>query len=195
VPGSPRGRSKRFEPRRREQDHGRSAASAEGWKTIPLRVNAPAGQPLNKFELAVGEEPEIAESEPNNSPAEAQPITLPTTINGHIWSGKKNGPADEDYFRFAAKKGQRWIIEVAAARLGSPLDSVVEVLDAEGHEIPQATVRSLVETSLTLSDHDSKTPDCASPHFPALRSTTICWWVTRWCSSSLFQTSPTKTWR
>jgi len=131
---------------------------AEAWKTVPLRVQIPEGEPVNKFELAVGQEPEIVENEPNNSPAEAQHVALPTTINGHIWSGKKNGPADEDYFRFAAKKGERWIIEVAAARLGSPLDSVVEVLDAEGHEIPQATVRSLMETSLTLSDHDSKTP-------------------------------------
>jgi hypothetical protein len=133
--------------------------SADGWTTVPLRVKTPLGESLNRLRLAVGNEPEMAEKEPNNSPAEAQPVTVPVTINGHIWSGKKGGPVDEDYFRFSAKRGERLVIEVAAARLGSPLDSVVEVLDAQGHDIPQATVRSLVETSLTLSDRDSRTPN------------------------------------
>jgi hypothetical protein len=64
--------------------------------------------------------------------------------------------ADEDYFRFSAKKGQRLVIEVAAARLGSPLDSVIEVLDAQGHEIPRATLRCVAETAMTLADRDSK---------------------------------------
>lgn len=134
-------------------------APGEGnWKTIPLRVKTSSGDSINKLRLAVGSEAEIVEKEPNDSPAEAQAITLPVTINGHIRGRKKDELADEDYFRFRAKKGEELMIEVAAARLGSPLDSVVEVLDAQGREISQATVRSLVETSLTLSDRDSKTP-------------------------------------
>jgi hypothetical protein len=133
--------------------------SADGWMTVPMRVKTPLGESLNRLRLAVGNDPEVIENEPNNSPAEAQPVTVPVTINGHIWSGKKGGAVDEDYFRFSAKQGERLVIEVAAARLGSPLDSVVEVMDAQGHDIPQATVRSLVETSLTLSDRDSRTPN------------------------------------
>ena len=39
--------------------------------------------------------------------------------------------------------------------LGSPLDSVVEVLDAQGNAIPRATIRCLNETTTTLSDRDS----------------------------------------
>ncbi len=131
-------------------------AYAEGWQTLPVRVKTSQGEALNKLYLAVGNEPEIVEREPNNSPGEAQPITLPVTINGRISGGQKGGAADEDYFRFRAKKGQQLTIEVAAARLGSPLDSVVEVLDASGHEIPRATIRSLAETALTLHDRDSK---------------------------------------
>jgi hypothetical protein len=46
---------------------------------------------------------------------------------------------------------------VAASRLGSPLDSVVEVLDAQGNAIPRATIRCLNETTTTLSDRDSRT--------------------------------------
>ena len=123
---------------------------------IEHAVETPNGKSLNKVKLAVGNEPEVTETEPNNSPAEAQAVAVPVTINGHIYNDKKTGATDEDYFRFRAKKGQRLIIEVTAARLGSPLDSVVEVLDAQGRDIPRATIRCVNETQTTLADRDSK---------------------------------------
>ncbi len=132
-------------------------SSAGAWEKFPLRVKTPQGESLNKVMLAVGEGPEVMESEPNDSPAKAQKVTIPVTINGRIDNGKTAGPTDEDYYRFEAKKGEHLLIDVEAARLESPLDSVAEVLDANGEEIPSATVRSLVETALTLSDRDSKT--------------------------------------
>jgi hypothetical protein len=136
------------------------------WQTVPLRVKTAHGEALNKVRLSVGNTPEIAESEPNDTPPQAQRISIPVTINGHISSARAKTPdfavgtrepADEDYFRFAARQGQHLSIEVEAARLGSPLDSVVEVLDGDGHAIPQATVRSVAQTTLTLNDRDSKT--------------------------------------
>ena len=130
-------------------------AWADGWTTVPVEVATNWGKSLNKVMVAVGNEPETTETEPNNSPAEAQAVTVPATINGHI-SDKKTGAADEDYFRFRAKKDQRLMVEVAAARLGSPLDSVVEVLDAQGRDIPRATIRCVNETQTTLADRDSK---------------------------------------
>lgn len=128
-------------------------ATADGWKTI--RLDAIGGtRPLNEVNLAVSDAPEIEEREPNDSIAEAQTVTLPVTINGHIAGG---AVPDEAYFRFTAKKGQRLSIDVTASRLGSPLDSVVEVLDAQGNAIPRATIRCLNETTTTLSDRDSRT--------------------------------------
>jgi hypothetical protein len=133
--------------------------SSEGWTTMPLKVKSDAGWSLNTIKLAVGNDPEIIEKEPNNSPAQAQMVTLPVTINGHISGGAvKGGGADEDYFRFHAGRGENLNIEVAAARLGSPLDSVIEVLDAQGNPIPRATLRCLNETVTTLADRDSRTP-------------------------------------
>ena len=41
--------------------------------------------------------------------------------------------------------------------MGSPLDSVIEVLDAQGNAIPRATIRCLNQTTTTLSDRDSRT--------------------------------------
>ncbi len=130
--------------------------SADGWSTMPLRVKTADGWSLNSVNLAVGNDPEITEQEPNNSVAQAEQIFLPVTINGHI-SGENGNAPDEDYFRFHATKGESLSMEVAAARLGSPLDSVIEVLDAQGNPIPRAVLRCLNETVTTLSDRDSRT--------------------------------------
>ena len=131
---------------------------AAAWKTVPITLQEHAGLPLNKVRLVVGDLPEIVEQEPNNSLAQAEEVSVPVTINGHISGGAKPGEAsDEDYFRFHAAKGQQLTIDVEAARVGSPLDSVIEVLDAQGNAIPRATIRCLNQTTTTLSDRDSRT--------------------------------------
>ena len=130
----------------------------KGQKTVPITLKENVALPLNKARLVVGDLPEIVEQEPNNSLAQAEDVSFPVTINGHIGGGAKPGEAsDEDYFRFHAAKGQRLTIDVEAARVGSPLDSVIEVLDAQGNAIPRATVRCLNQTTTTLSDRDSRT--------------------------------------
>jgi hypothetical protein len=132
--------------------------SAEGWTTIPLQIKSGETFSLNAVKLAVGNEHEFLEQEPNNTITQAQAISLPVTINGHIAGGVEAvGKPDEDYFRFRARKGEQLSIDVAAARLGSPLDSVIEVLDAQGIAIPRATIRCLNQTTTTLSDKDSRT--------------------------------------
>ena len=133
-------------------------AKANGWTTMPVTASTPWGKSINEVKLAVGDEPEVMEAEPNDTVAQAEQVTVPVAINGHIWKTEKGGSADQDNFRFSAQKGEHLTIEVAAARLGSPLDSVIEVLDDQGHSIPRATVRCLAETFTTLSDRDSRRP-------------------------------------
>ncbi|WP_263351083.1 PPC domain-containing protein [Acidicapsa acidisoli] len=134
------------------------AASQEGWTTIPLVIKSSGLPSLNEVKLAVSDEPQILEQEPNNTIAQAQSVTLPVTINGHIDGGMKaGGSPDEDYFRFRANKGEQLSIDVAAARLGSALDSVIEILDAQGNSISRATIRCLNQTTTTLADRDSRT--------------------------------------
>src|SRR5206468_1499390 len=50
---------------------------------------------------------------------------------------------------------QPLVVEVEARRLGSPLDSVIEVLDAAGHPVPRAVLRCQAKTFVTFRDHDS----------------------------------------
>ena len=132
-------------------------ATADGGTTVPLQAKTQRRLAINKVKLAVGNEAELLDQEPNNTPAQAQSITVPVTVNGHIDGGvKSSGVPDEDYFRFHARQGEHLDIEVVAARLGSPLDSVIEVLDAQGNAIPRATVRCLTQTTTTLADRDSR---------------------------------------
>lgn len=133
-------------------------AEADGWTTIPVRIKRANGEVSNTVRLNVTNEPEITAQGPDNTPAEAQTIGVPVVINGRLDRSDRSDTPAENYFRFTAHKGERLTITVAARRLGSPLDSVIEVLDSQGHPIPRAVVRCLNETSLTLSDRDSRTP-------------------------------------
>jgi hypothetical protein len=132
--------------------------SVDSWTTMPLDVVGDNMRPVNQVVIAVGTELEVSEQEPNDTLTQAQTVSFPVSINGRIDGGnKRSGIPDEDYFRFHANQGEKLSIDIAAARLGSSLDSVLEILDAHGNAIPRATIRCLNETTTTLADRDSRT--------------------------------------
>ena len=91
-----------------------------------------------------------ASTQPTSS---SNDITVPGAVNG--WMRKVNTTEE---IGFTAKKGQRLIVEVEASRLGSLLDSSIEIVDAEGKVVPRATLRSVSQTLMTFRDHDSVVP-------------------------------------
>ena len=126
-----------------------------GWHVAPtLKIESiPAGDvedtvslrpahAFNQLKVALGDEPEIE--------SQGGAITVPVTINGRIAK-----PAGENHYRFHARKGEQLVLEVNARRLGSGLDSFLEVLDGNGRPIERAVVRPVWETNLTLRDHGS----------------------------------------
>ncbi len=64
----------------------------------------------------------------------------------------------QHFFRFPARKGVPLVLEVMARRLGSPLDSQIEVLDSDGKQVEQAVLRAVGRTEVTLADRDSSSP-------------------------------------
>ena len=100
--------------------------------------------------LVVADGPQGVEAEGNDSPATANPIATPGGISGRI-----DRPADLDVFRFAARKGHRLIVEVFGRRLRSPIDPVIEILDAKGNPVPRAVLRPVAETAVAFRDHAS----------------------------------------
>jgi hypothetical protein len=120
----------------------------------PVEATAPGGTPLNRVQIALGRYPEVEEVESGRDDlAAAQLVQVPVTVNGRLHH--TDGTRDEDAFRFTATKGQHVVVSVAANRLGSPLDSVIEVVDAQGREIPRALLRPVWETTIDLRNHDS----------------------------------------
>ena len=113
-------------------------ATPDSEDTLALRPE----HSFSKVRVALGAEPEID--------SQGGAVTPPVTINGRIAA-----PGAENRYRFSARQGQQLILEVNAQRLGSNLDSYLEVLDAKGNSIERAVVRPEWETAITLRDHDS----------------------------------------
>ncbi|MEZ5353126.1 MAG: hypothetical protein R2762_10865 [Bryobacteraceae bacterium] len=127
----------------------RLKATGESGGTIAVRPKTPEGDAYNEVRLAVGDDPEIESKGGNATSASALALAMPVTVNGRI------ARAAPQWFRFSARKGQRVVMEVEAQRLGSDLDSMLDVFDAAGKPIERAVARATWETSLVLRDHDS----------------------------------------
>ncbi|MCS6863980.1 MAG: WD40 repeat domain-containing protein [Gemmataceae bacterium] len=67
-------------------------------------------------------------------------------------------PQGKSTISFSAKKGERLVVEVLARRAGSPVDALIEILDASGQPLPRATLRCVAKTYVTFRDHDSVRP-------------------------------------
>jgi hypothetical protein len=106
-----------------------------------VRLRASSGwSELRTF--VIGPYPVLAEVEPNNDPAKAQPVPLNTTLTGVITS------EDVDCFAVQVKKGQRLSAEVEGMRLGRGVfDSRLTVLDGSG-----AVVAAADDTWLGMQD-------------------------------------------
>ena len=101
--------------------------------TRPWRLWTSQGAtPALRF--VVGELPEIVEQENDGEPLPVR-VALPLTINGRTFPRE-----DVDEWEFEARAGQVVWAEVCAARIGSPVDSQLEVLDSAGRVPPTGDV-------------------------------------------------------
>ena len=89
------------------------------------------GTPPQRF--VIGDLPEVIEHEVSGR-ALPELVTLPITANGRIYPRE-----DVDLWNFTAKAGESITCEVNAARLGSSLDSHLEIRDSQGRRIAENT--------------------------------------------------------
>ncbi|HAB18594.1 MAG TPA: PPC domain-containing protein [Verrucomicrobiota bacterium] len=118
------------------QLQGRNLENADRMN-LRLAPDAPRGRPdirahtaqgySNPQPFEVGDLPEFAEVEPNNSVDQANAVSIPVVINGRIGEAK-----DSDYFRFKAPADGKLVADVQARRFGSPLDALLTLLDSQG---------------------------------------------------------------
>jgi hypothetical protein len=108
--------------------------------TIKIDAAVPPGlyeaRAIGKFGISnprafvVDDLSEVLEKEPNNLGNQATETPIGSVVNGQI-----NGGADIDFFKIAAKKGQRVIIDCWASRIDSRLDGTLSLYDANGREL------------------------------------------------------------
>lgn len=120
------------------------------WETMPLPIPAYANNPIPAPGLAVWRGEETIEVEPDNETAQAPILTAGTVVNGHL------GDDAWDLYRIEGKAGEKLLFEVQAERLGVPLDSEIEILDASGEVLQRAVARCTAQTHITLFSRDSK---------------------------------------
>ena len=112
-------------------------------KTDKAKLKTPSTLDLHAISLDIGgtrtapvpflvsDLPMFTEQEPNDTPKQANRITIPCGVNGRIGSVR-----DVDHFVFKATKGRTIRFEVKARRFGtllqSSLDSMLEVLNDKG---------------------------------------------------------------
>jgi WD40 repeat protein len=128
-------------------------AAAEGTIDVPLDVKKYRSR--GSLKVAVGNLSESLEVEPNDGPQTATPLAAPATVGGRIGSA-----ADNDYFRFESKAGETWIVETDAARRGSPVDTVIEVLHADGKPVERVLLQAVRDSNVTFRGIDGNTRDC-----------------------------------
>lgn len=89
---------------------------------------------------------EYLEAEPNNEVAQAKPVELPCVLNGRIEQA-----GDSDLWTFTGKKGDTWQFDLRASRLGSELDGVLTLIDANGNVIANADDLANGQTDCVLN--------------------------------------------
>jgi mono/diheme cytochrome c family protein len=128
----------------------KTAAAGE----VHVAIDSERFRAQRTFKVVVGDGPQLVEVEPNDQPAQATRIPVPSTVNGHI-AGASPSRGDVDLFRIEARAGQTWIIETDAARRGSPVDTKIEVLHPDSRPVARMVLQAVRNTAINFRGVDS----------------------------------------
>jgi hypothetical protein len=120
-----------------------------------VRIAGLDREPINAAAVAIDPHPEADEREGNDTLDSAQPVAVPSSINGRIGG---HAETDVDHYRVTLRRGETVVATIAARRFGSELDSVLDVLDGDGQPIPRARLRAVWQTTIDLRSRGSKDP-------------------------------------
>jgi hypothetical protein len=115
---------------------------------VPPPIDYGPQPPIDKL-------PKTPEVEPNDTPDLATSLAVPGIATGRIFANGRDVQQDADLFRIEAKAGDQWIIETNAARSGSPLDTKIEVLHADGRPVERLLLRAVRDSEIEFRSIDS----------------------------------------
>lgn len=113
---------------------------------VPVAAKYRPDAPSGFCQLRVSPLAEFVEYEPNQGPNSATRVPLPCALNGVIQEAD-----DQDWFEFAAVKGQRWIVRTAARTWGAPTYPYVRIFDAAGKLLSESPVGDTEETAFLFA--------------------------------------------
>ncbi len=149
-------------------------AAASGETEVP--IDPEKFRVRRTLKVIVNDAPELVETEPNDLPNQAMRIAIPCAVNGRIWTQPDHDPshpsplldasaADADLFQFEAHAGQKLIIETDAARRGSPIDTKIEVLHADGKPVERLLLQAVRDSHITFTAIDSNNDNLRVEHW------------------------------
>jgi hypothetical protein len=112
---------------------------------IPVPLSTLTEKPLGEAFVVAAEYPSVV-----IDPVAGAELRVPGSADGIL-----SKPNEAQLARFAAKKGEKLVVEVLARRVGSPVDSLIEILDNSGKPVQRAVLRCTAKTYVTFRDHDS----------------------------------------
>ncbi len=117
-----------------------------GSTSDPAYLSVPVAGGTTNALLETDDLTEHLEAEPNNEIAQAKTVELPCVLNGRIEQA-----GDSDLWSFVGKKGDAWQFDLRASRLGSELDGVLMLLDANGNAVANADDLANGQTDCVLN--------------------------------------------
>ena len=91
-------------------------------------------------------------SRPPSAPASGDSVNHSPALDA---SPSSRAGSDADLFRFEARAGQTWITETQAAQRGSPADTRIEVLHADGKPVERLLLQAVRNTAINFRSIDS----------------------------------------
>ncbi len=118
------------------KDNGKLLVRLEVPKDAPLgfhSIRLATRRGMSNLRLfCIDDLPQESETASNHTPSAAQVVSVPCVVVG------KADAETTDYFKFRVASGQRLSFEILGRRLGSQFDPQLQILDANGRELPGA---------------------------------------------------------
>lgn len=137
----------------------RVRSGGEGTESA-VPVSGPEWRGGKSFKVLAVPGSAMHEQEPNDLPAHASSLNWPGSMNGRFATA-----GDVDWFRFQARRGQRLMVETVGARLGSPVDTRIEIRDRDGRPVPRLRLQAVRNTAVNFRGVDSNNTGMRLDHY------------------------------
>lgn len=101
----------------------------------------------------------IEEEKGHRSIGSAMPLPNDCLVQGLLTNDDMSGEFAGDWYSFRAKANEPWVIQIDARRSGSPMDSLIDILDEKGEPIVRTRLQALRESYFTFRGKDSSIAD------------------------------------